>query len=375
MKIKNPRILIVTSDSYMFRFFTVLLKETDFFVLKKNEEAGICAEVGRVNPGIILIDIDDEPGPRLLDICRIVVDMPRPILMVTRDHEKSRHIIVKGFDLGAVDVITIPDHSVITSPGSKKRLLKIVETGVSTNILPSSRDDALRLLKSVSSSSGENDDKVSQKIRAELSLDRQYDIVGIAISTGGPNALGKLIPLLPADFPVPILIVQHIIPGFIDGIVKKLNDSCDIDVKLAEDGESIRNGMVYFAPDNMHLKVEYSNSNLRVKLDSEPSDVLFRPCADVLFESMASCCGERCLGVIMTGMGHDGVEGLKIIKKKGGYTIAQDRMSSTIYGMARVAVDANLIDRVVPLNRIAGELYNTLIENNFYCSEKTSSSS
>jgi two-component system, chemotaxis family, protein-glutamate methylesterase/glutaminase len=143
-----------------------------------------------------------------------------------------------------------------------------------------------------------------------------------------------------------------------------------VKVKLAEQGEELLPGTVYFAPDKLHLTVKNSKGRLHSHLSPEPSDLLFCPSADILFGSMAAECGPRCIAVIMTGMGHDGVEGIRLIKQSGGKTVAQDRQSSVIYGMARVAVDAKLIDHVVPLPELAGEVYRMLSVEKQYHSEK-----
>ncbi|HOX29302.1 MAG TPA: CheB methylesterase domain-containing protein, partial [bacterium] len=236
-------------------------------------------------------------------------------------------------------------------PALKKKLVRRIEVCLSKKPSIISWNKAEEVISEYRHTSGRTEHSPSA-----LRTDQKIEVVGVAISTGGPNALSRFIPTLPQEFSAPVLVVQHIIPGFIEGIVRRLDSVCDVRVKIAEQDEALKEGTVYFAPDRLHLRVKREADDLHADLGSEPSGLLFCPSADVLFNSMAENCGNRCIGVIMTGMGHDGVVGLGAIKKTGGITIAQDRESSAIYGMARVAVDAKIIDSIVPLEKISGEL-------------------
>jgi two-component system, chemotaxis family, protein-glutamate methylesterase/glutaminase len=361
MPVKPSKVLVVTDDDSLFRLFSLLLKDTEFFFIRPAESRSIVKEILHSDPALVLLDVDRAPGTRLIDLCRILVESPRPVLVVTRDSDSSRQAVAKSLNLGAVDVLNLPVAASDLTPTQRQRLLRVMTTSASMRIPPLAFKDIAAALESVSRRKDEGEN-ISELFQSHLEKTRNFDIVGLAISTGGPNALSQFVPSLPAAFPVPILVVQHIIPGFIGGIVKRLNDSCEVRVKMAEQGERLELGTVYFGPDKLHLMVEKSDGVLRVRLSSEPSQLLFCPSADVLFGSIAESCAGRSLGVIMTGMGHDGVEGLRLIKNSGGVTVAQDRHSSTIYGMARVADDANIIDHVVPLNRMAAEVYRLLFE-------------
>ncbi|MFA6448399.1 MAG: chemotaxis protein CheB [bacterium] len=358
---KSVKILLVSSDAAVFRFFSLLLRDTRYFLIKPAEGLSALDEIKRSDPAMVFLDIDQLAGARLMDLCMILAESPRPALLVSRDAERTRRIAVKGMGIGAVDLLTIPEGAPSITPDRRERLMGIINTSAALRVSPISYEDALALVDGISKEAHVYDThQMPGKIEA----------VGIAISTGGPNALSHLIPALPADFPAPVLVVQHIIPGFIDGIIKRLDHICEVRVKLAEQDEPLESATVYFAPDKLHLKVGVVAGRLCSRLSAEPADLLFCPSADVLFSSMAAACGERCMGVIMTGMGHDGVEGIRQIKKAGGRTVAQDRQSSVIYGMARVAVDAKLIDRVVPLHSLAGEVYKMISEGKQNHSEK-----
>lgn len=175
-------------------------------------------------------------------------------------------------------------------------------------------------------------------------------LVALAASTGGPAALQRILEGLPRDLPVPIVVVQHIARGFVGGLSHWLSGSCDLHVKVAEEGEPLLPRTVYLAPDDRHLGV---NGKGQVELSSAPAIGGFRPSATHLFRSASSAYGATVLAVILTGMGRDGVEGLRVLKSSGGRVFAQDEASSVVYGMPREAVVAGVVDAVLPLAEIA----------------------
>lgn len=179
-------------------------------------------------------------------------------------------------------------------------------------------------------------------------------LVAIAASTGGTEALKTILRELPRDFGCGIVVVQHIADGFVDGLVSWLSDECRIRIKVAADGESVVPGMVYFAPSRCHTKVAAGGM---IRLGAEPSyKGGHLPAADVLFDSVARVYGDRALGVILTGMGRDGTEGLKRMKAAGAVVYAQDEASSVIFGMPKAAIDAGIVTRVLPLSQMGPAL-------------------
>ena len=178
-------------------------------------------------------------------------------------------------------------------------------------------------------------------------------IVAIAASTGGPAALQNVLSELPADFPAPILVVQHIADGFVDGLVNWLNVLCSLKVKVAVQGEPLMPHMVYLAPDGSHLGV---SGRSRILLSHADPIGGFRPSATFLFESVANAFGASSLHVILTGMGQDGVAGLMTARAVGGRIVAQDEASSVVFGMPGAAVAAGIVHSIVPLPSVAGEL-------------------
>ena len=180
-------------------------------------------------------------------------------------------------------------------------------------------------------------------------------IVGIASSTGGPAALATVLGALPGSFPLPLLVVQHVTPGFAVGLAEWLNTQTPLSVSLAGHGVTPRPGTVLIAPDDYHMRV-----NLRgvVELVREPPYKGLRPSANYLFGSLARAFGSKAMGIILTGMGDDGVDGLETLHLAGGLTIAQDEPSCIVYGMPREAAARNTVDRVLPLDQIALTLAN-----------------
>jgi two-component system chemotaxis response regulator CheB len=194
------------------------------------------------------------------------------------------------------------------------------------------------------------DDAPSQSGRKEA--------VAIAISTGGPAALNILVPSIPGTLKSPIFIVQHMPPGFTAMLANSLNKRSPLHVKEAESGEPVRPGMIYFAPGGRQMKVElHPVSRERViTITDAPPENFCRPSADYLFRSLAPVYGDKVLAIIMTGMGRDGVSGLSVLKKVNAHVIAQNETSSLVFGMAKIAIDAGLVDEVLPLGRIAGAI-------------------
>lgn len=178
-------------------------------------------------------------------------------------------------------------------------------------------------------------------------------VVAIACSTGGPQALVRLLRTLPTGFPSPIVIAQHISHGFIDGMAEWLASLCTIPVSVAKEGEQIRPGHIYLSPSERDLCVSPRH---RFQLQPSPQNSLYHPSCDVLLQSVAEVYGRDAIGIILTGMGRDGVNGMRAIYQAGGTTFAQDEASSVIYGMNQEAAKAGVIQYELPLDSLAGRL-------------------
>lgn len=183
-----------------------------------------------------------------------------------------------------------------------------------------------------------------------------YEVIGMALSTGGPQTLATILAGLPVGFPLPLLVVQHISPGFIGGLVNWLRGQTLLEVRLAESGMGLEPGVVHVAPDGQHLEVVRRKGGLQAKLSETPPIQRFRPSGTALFHSLAHCCGATAVGGILTGMGNDGTDGLLALHRAGGHVFAQDEDSAVVYGMPGSARAAGCVDRVVPLARIPTHL-------------------
>lgn len=186
---------------------------------------------------------------------------------------------------------------------------------------------------------------------------KRIEVIAIASSTGGPNALAELLPALPADLPVPVVIVQHMPPEFTKSLADRLNNLSPMRIKEATNGDRLQPGQALIAPGDWHMLVERSLDKIpQIVLNQAPPENSCRPAADVLFRSVAKVYGENVLAVVLTGMGKDGLAGARLIHETGGQVIAQDEASSIVWGMPGEVVHAKLADAILPLNEIARDI-------------------
>jgi two-component system chemotaxis response regulator CheB len=182
-------------------------------------------------------------------------------------------------------------------------------------------------------------------------------IVAIAASTGGPEALSIILSSLPAGFPCPVVIAQHISDGFVAGMAEWLQKLSKLSVKSPAEGEPLLPGTVYIAPSEKHMEIAGSKT---ITLAERQENDIYHPSCDRLLSSAARAFGSRSIGVILTGMGRDGAWGMEKIKKAGGTTIAQDEKTSIVFGMPKIAIETGCIDKVLPIEEISGEIVRTL---------------
>jgi two-component system chemotaxis response regulator CheB len=294
----------------------------------------------RLKPDIITMDMDMPVMDGLEATKQIMAYHPTPILIVSSSVFKlGMDKVFKAISHGALDVM---DKSELELVGNKKSVEALIaKIKFLTRVRVS--DHPLVKLRSERS-------VVDLKAPRKIVSDK---IVAVVASTGGPQALLKILRRLPEDFPCGIVIVQHITTGFLSGLVDWLAKECQIRVKIGEDSEEIRSGVAYIAPDNFQMRVAEGG---KISLSNEPSDGGHRPSGDVLLESVARTYGKGSVGAILTGMGRDGVMGMKAIKQSQGRTIAQNEKSCVVFGMPNAAIEMNVIDKVLPLERIAEEI-------------------
>lgn len=265
----------------------------------------------------------------------IMISAPAPIVMVSRENGAAAGAVsTRALEAGALAVIPAP-------PPIDGRLEKAASDKFLATIRAMAQVKVVRQWPKKEASGGRD------------GRDAPVGIVGIAASTGGPAAIRSILTRLPATFPAPILIVQHMSNGFIDGIAASLDASVLMRVKVATDGEWLRPGTAYLAPDGFQLGVS-GQSRIRVSEDA-PVDG-FKPSGSYLFASIARAFKAQSLAVVLTGMGSDGTEGLRALRKAGGRVIAQDETSSVVFGMPKSAIGAGVVDFVLPLEGIGEKI-------------------
>jgi two-component system chemotaxis response regulator CheB len=271
---------------------------------------------------------------------QIMASNPTPILIVASTVFKAgMEKVFKAISHGALDVIDKGELELVGQKKSGEALIAKIKFLTGVRVV----ERHLGKLRKERSA-------VDLKASAKEISDK---IVAVVASTGGPQALLEVLKRLPEDFPCGIVIVQHITSGFLSGLVDWLTKECKIKVKIGEDSEEIRPGVAYMAPDNFQMRVEESG---KISLSNEPAQGGHRPSGDVLLESVARTYGKGSVAAILTGMGRDGAMGMKAIKQFYGKTIAQNEKSCVVFGMPKAAVEMNVIDKVLSLERIAEEI-------------------
>jgi len=331
--------LLIVDDSALMREALKSIIEQDPGIevvgLAKNGKEGV-EKALLLKPDVITMDLKMPMMSGLEATEAIMEELPIPIIVVS---SMDTTVIVKALSIGAMDFVAVTSD------------IETIAADLISKIKIASRVRPLRRMKI----------KIcAVKASKELSKKETSRVIAIGVSTGGPQALQQVFAKLPPNFPCGILVVQHMSKGFIDGLAEWLNTTSCLHVSIAKVGDIIGKGMIMLAPDDLHMRI---GSDGRVTLSENTSkSIVHVPSIDVMMKSVADYYGEKAIGVIMTGMGQDGVEGIRAIKNAGGVTIAQDEKSSVVFGMNKVAVDTGLADRVIALERIAEELINIISE-------------
>ena len=356
---KNGKIrVLVVDDSAFMRVALKQMMETDSLievsdVARNGEEA--LEIIRKRKPDIVTLDIQMPVMDGLTALRQIMKEMPLPVIMISAITEEGAEATLEALELGAIDFIPKGGKSFVNLDIVKvgEELRQKVRAIVSQHRLKSLSGNAIfqRQEKQL----------LEKEVPSVLSFEKKdlkkCQIVTIGVSTGGPLALNYMIPKIPRSFSSSILIVQHMPPTFTRSFAQKLDMLSQISVKEAADGDVPEPGFAYIARGGVHMKGKSEDVNkMRIVLDPEPSELLFVPSVDVMMLSVAQSFHGRILGIIMTGMGCDGLHGMAQIKKMGGVTLAQEKDSCVVYGMPRVCVDSGIIDCVVSLDQMAEEI-------------------
>lgn len=319
------------------------------------------SKINTLKPDLITLDIEmpEMSGIEVLQELQQHPSPPKVIMLSTLTREGSE-MTIKALELGAFDFIPKPDAGTMAD-----NLLKVKQTlEPIVSALKRQRSNRLNLRHRISSiKRAEPRQPPLPDTTVQRPRKTKSEIVGIGISTGGPNALTRMIPMLPGDFKAPILIVQHMPPMFTASLANSLNNKSQLTVKEAEDGDLIVPGRVLIAPGGRQMKIVAGQDGIsrKIKITDDPPENSCRPSVDYLFRSIAQHYVGRATGVIMTGMGSDGSKGLAQMKKNGNYIIAQDEASCTVFGMPKAPIESGIVDVIAPLDKIANEILKTII--------------
>lgn len=361
------RVLVVDDSAFVRRSLTMILeKDKDIQVVATAANGEEAIEMARKHdPDVITMDIEMPRMDGLTALQRIMAENPFPVIMVSSLTQEGADTTLRALEAGALDYIPklssgTPDMarldvelcSKIKAVARRKAFMRLVFSRTKSPVreclgrpgagaTPSAAPAAATGLYS-----GRPLPQISGRITS-------YDVVSIGVSTGGPPAVQKVLSALPANFPAPILIAQHMPAAFTGPFAKRLDGQCSISVKEAEPVERLKGGTAYICPGGKHLRLENRGGTLTGVVTEEPKDALYKPSANVLMETTGLALGRRALGIILTGMGSDGLEGTKVLKEKGGRTIAQSEASCVVYGMPKAIVDASLADEIVDIDDMA----------------------
>lgn len=340
-------VLVVDDSAFMRQAITKMLEgEPEIAVCgtaRNGEEAIVKAR--ELRPDVVTMDVE-MPGIGGLEAVReIAAQSDIPVIMVSALTHEGAETTLRALEAGAVDFIPKPDAAYVNISDVARELIAKVHVFSRRRAKKRVARAPKALLPPL-------------PITARRPSPSSFDCVAIGTSTGGPVALSAILPALPADFAVPIVIVQHMPRGFTGPFADRLNAASAVTVVEGEEGMVLHRGMVIVAPAGrqMRLKRSHGSNDVELALSADRANSLHVPSVDVMTASVAQVYGAGTLAAILTGMGQDGVVGLRLVKDRGGYVIGQDAESSVVYGMPRAAAQAGLVDRVLPLDRIASSL-------------------
>ena len=330
------RVLVVNDSTFMRMAIKAIFKDDpqiEVIGLAKDGKEGV-EKAFQLKPDVVAMDLEMPVMSGFEAIEKIMEEHPLPIIVVS---SMDIPVIIKALGVGAMGFVAI------------KQGIEENTAGLLEKVKIASRVRPLRRIK------------IRPIVKPPLIKEKEvtrYKIMAIGTSTGGPQALQVLLSKLPGNLSCGTLIVQYMSPGFVGGLAEWLNANSPIDIRVAKARDILGIGEVLLAPDDYHVKID-AGRRIILSQDTTKSS-LHVPSIDVMMQSVAEAFGKEAVGVIMTGMGHDGVEGIKAIKKAGGKTIAQDEKTSVVFGMNKEAIETGCVDSIVALEKIADEIIRTV---------------
>lgn len=359
--------IVVVDDSAFMRKAITLMLESDPSIkvigTARDGEEGI-EKVKQLKPDLVTMDIEMPRMDGLAALREIMATNPTPVMMISSLTTSGAQATLEALEMGAVDFI--PKQMSFVS-------LDIVK--IKEDLLAKIKDIARRKGVLMSRHRQRQFSRISAPppgtpapaqasrpavptpaIRVSRRRNHPIGIVAIGSSTGGPPALQSVITKLPRNLPVGIVIAQHMPPMFTKSLADRLDSMSQVTVREAVDGDKVEAGVVLIAPGGKQMTVKRRGGQANVVVSDQPTNTLYRPCVDVMMTSVAESFIATTMGVILTGMGNNGVVGLQLVKQRGGVIIAQNEATCVVYGMPRAVIDAGIADHIAPIDDVASEM-------------------
>lgn len=348
--------VLVVDDSVVFRRLVTHTLEQDpmLHVVGTASNGAIGLDrIPQLNPDVVTLDIEMPDMDGLEMLRRMRRDYPHlRVIMFSTLTERGAAITLEALTLGADDYV-----AKATNEGSFGRSMSRLQAEMIPKVKQFFRMPAHDASGAQSEPAAALPKSLPWRPIPILQGSKtRPKVLVIGVSTGGPTALGAILPQLPSTFPLPVLIVQHMPPLFTRLLAERLNMTCQMSVEEGSQGQLVEPGKILIAPGDFHMKVASSGGQIRVCLDQSPQQNFCRPAADALFTSVGEVYGGSALAVILTGMGQDGLRGASILKAQGASVFAQDEASSVVWGMPGAVVNAGIADRVIPLDGVVSEI-------------------
>lgn len=344
--------VVVADDSAVMRAAIQRMLESDpgikVVASARNGKAAL-QDIATLDPDVVMLDCEMPVMDGLEALQHIMQDTPRPVIMFSSLTSEGAAVTLDALALGAFDYVPKPAHANVIEV--RKELVDKVK-----GAFVSRERTRRRAQLAAVAGAGHVAPERAASARPQFDMGN-ISVVCLGCSTGGPAALQRILPKLPADLPVPVVIVQHMPRGFTEPFAHRLNGLCKVAVQEAGNGQVLEPRHVYIAPAGWHITLRrHGTTTLLSALSSEPSDSLHKPSVDIMMLSASEVCGRSAMGVIMTGMGSDGARGMQALYATGAFTLGQDEASCAVYGMPRTCAEQGTLRRVTTLDAIPGEI-------------------